>query len=239
LEDVLGVDLFVRERGNIHLTDAGEALITHAKSMMTLWAKARQEIAMPGGALDTLSIGGLSGLWDITLQDWLNDVYAENKTLVITADIYGSETLLKRVMEGTLDVAFLYDAPQGVNLTSQLLKPIRLRLVSAAPVTQLEDGWMDDFIQVDWGLNFAVSFAAEFPDLAGVRLVTGLGRIALEHLKRGSGYAYLAENTVADLVKKKELHYVPNAPVFERSAYALYHQENPKLELIQRLVKSL
>lgn len=58
LEDILGVELFVRERGNIHLTPSGEALITHAKSMLTLWSRAKQEIAMPKGIRDTLSIGG-------------------------------------------------------------------------------------------------------------------------------------------------------------------------------------
>lgn len=139
LEDNLGVDLFVRERGNIHLTPAGEALITHAKSMLTLWARAKQEIAVPSGVRETLAIGGLSGLWDITLQDWLYDLSIEHPKIALAADIYSTETLFNRVMDGTLDVAFLYDAPQGVNLISQQLKTIKLKLVSSDPIDALDD----------------------------------------------------------------------------------------------------
>lgn len=239
LEEVLGVDLFVRERGNIHLTPSGEALITHAKSMLTLWARAKQEIAVPSGVRETLAIGGLSGLWDITLQDWLYEVSKIHPKIALSADIYSAETLFNRVMDGTLDVAFLYDAPQGVNLVSQQLKTIKIRLVSSEPVEELPEDWIDDFIQVDWGLNFAVKFAAEFPQITSTKMMTGLGRIAHEHLKRTKGYAYLAENMVQESIDTGDLHYVPNTPVFRRKAYAIYHQESDKSELIHELVEPL
>ena len=239
LEDNLSVDLFVRERGNIHLTPAGEALITHAKSMLTLWARAKQEIAVPSGVRETLAIGGLSGLWDITLQDWLYDLSVQHPKIALAADIYGAETLFNRIMDGTLDVAFLYDAPQGVNLVSQQLKTIKLKLVSSEPVDKLDDYWISDFIQVDWGLNFAVQFAAEFPEITSTKMMTGLGRIAHEHLKRAKGYAYLAETMVQDSIDAGELFYVPDMPVFRRKAYAIYHQDNEKSDLIHELVEPL
>lgn len=142
-------------------------------------------------------------------------------------------------MDGTLDVAFLYDAPQGINLVSQKLKTIKLRLVSSEKVSELPEGWENDFIQVDWGLNFAVQFAAEYPEISSTKITTGLGRIAFEHLKRTNGYAYLAETSVNDSIADKELFYVPNTPIFHRQAYAIYHQENEKSELIHELVKPL
>ena len=239
LEDQLGVNLFIRERGKIRLSPSGNALITHAKSMMTLWTRAKQEIALPKGVRETLVVGGLSGLWDITLQNWLYDVSNSHSELAISADIFGAETLFTRVMDGTMDVAFLYDAPQGVNVGSQQIKTIKLRLVSSVPVDTLPDDWTKSFMQVNWGLNFAVQFAAEFPDFESSKMSTGLGRIAYEHIKRAKGYAYLAEPTVQESINKGELFYVPDTPVFKRRAYAIYHLESPKAALIQELTDFL
>jgi len=239
LEDQLGVELFVRERGNIRLSPSGDALITHAKSMMTLWARAKQEIAIPKGIRKTLVFGGLSGLWDITLQNWLYDISVLHPRLAISADIFGAETLFSRVMDGTIDVAFLYDAPQGVNVGSQQIKTIKLRMVSSEPVSQLPDNWADDFMHVDWGLNYAVQFAAEFPEVKSSKMTTGLGRIAHEHIKRAKGFAYLAEPAVQNSINKGELFYVPNTPVFKRKAYAIYHLESEKAALIQELTELL
>ena len=239
LEEVLGVDLFIRERGNIRLSPSGEALITHAKSMMTLWARAKQEISIPNGVRETLVFGGLSGLWDITLQNWLYQISVSHPKLAIAADIFGAETLFTRVMDGTIDVAFLYDAPQGVNIASKQLKTIELKMVSSRPVEHLEPGWEEDFIRVDWGMNYAVQFAAEFPNLNNSKMTTGLGRIAFEHIKKSTGFAYLAEPAVRDSVESGELYYVPNTPIFKRKAYAIYHQENEKSALIQELIEDI
>ncbi|MGK0375019.1 MAG: DNA-binding transcriptional LysR family regulator [Arenicella sp.] len=239
LEDQLGVDLFVRERGNIRLSPSGDALITHAKSMMTLWTRAKQEIAVPKGVRQTLVFGGLSGLWDITLQNWLYDISVLHPKLAISADIFGAETLFSRVMDGTIDVAFLYDAPQGVNVGSQQIKTIQLRMVSSQPVDQLPNNWADDFMHVDWGLNYAVQFAAEYPEVKSSKMTTGLGRIAHEHIKRAKGFAYLAEPAVQDSINKGELFYVPNTPIFKRKAYAIYHLESEKVALIQELTELL
>lgn len=239
LEDALGVELFIRERGNIRLSPAGDALITHAKSMMTLWARAKQEVAMPKGARETLVFGGLSGLWDITLQNWLYQISESHPKLAIVADIFSAETLFSRIMDGTIDIAFLYDAPQGANVASHQLKTIRLRLVSSHPVEHLDDSWIDDFIQVNWGLNYAVQFAAEFPEIKASKMSTGLGRIAQEQLKRSSGYAYLAEPAVQNSIDNGELFYVPDTPIFKRKAYAIFHDGNEKFELIQELIEDL
>ena len=239
LEEVLGVELFIRERGNIHLSPSGEALITHAKSMMTLWTRAKQELAAPQGISQALAIGGLSGLWDITLQSWLYGVSQSHPDVALSADIFSAEALVAGVINGTIDMAFLYDAPQGINIASYPLQTIKLRLVSTQQYACLPDDWAAHFIQVDWGMNFAVQFAAHFPQISRSRLVTGLGRIAFEHLKQGDGFAYLAEPMVQSSIDNGELFYVANTPIFERKAYAIYHQENDKAGLIQQLLKKL
>lgn len=240
LEDQLRVELFIRERGNIRLSPSGEALLTHAKSMMTLWARAKQEIAVPKGVRETLIFGGLSGLWDITLQNWLFKLSQSHPTLAVSADIFGAQTLVSRVMNGTIDLAFLYEAPQGINIGSQQLKTIKLRMVSGQQVEKLPDDWAESFMHVDWGLNYSVQFASEFPEIRSSKMTTGLGRIAHEHIKRAkTGYAYLAEPAVQESIDNGELFFVPNTPAFKRKAYAIYHLESEKLDLIQELTELL
>ena len=239
LEDDLGTELFIRERSNIHLSKNGEALVSHAKSILTLWGRARQEIAIPDGIQDTLMIGGLPGLWDITLQNWLSSISSDLADFAITADVYTAKALFERVMNGSLDVGFLYDAPMGLNLISQPLKTIELRLVCSEPVASVAVAMGTGFIKVDWGAGFAVEFAAMFPEMTSAKLTTTLGRIASEYLKQNRGCAYLAEPAIKNAVEESTLFNVPNAPVFKRQAYAIYHQENVRAELIQGLISSL
>lgn len=239
LEEAVGAELFVRDRGNIRLTPAGQSMITHAKSMMTLWSRAKQEIASPDDPRQTIVFGGLSGLWDITLQNWLFAISKSHPKLALSADIFSAEALVTLVLDGTIDIAFLYDAPQSVSIQTKQLRPIKLRLVSSHPVTHLEDNWAEYFIKVDWGMSFAVQFAAEFPNVRASKLVTGLGRIAQEHLKLSKGYAYLAEPAVNHAIKEGQLFYVPDAPVFKRTAHAIFLQESDKVDLIQELIEPL
>ena len=114
LEEDLGVDLFIREPGNIHLTASGEALLTHAKSIMSLWTRAKQEISVPAYTQATLVLGGLSGLWDITLQDWLSEISESFPDLAFSADIYDAQTMYSKILDGTVDLAVMYDAPHGL-----------------------------------------------------------------------------------------------------------------------------
>jgi len=239
LEENLATELFVRERSNIHLTPSGEALVAHAKSILTLWGRARQHVAMPEDIVHTLNIGGLSGLWDSSLQNWLADVSKMDLPLAITADTYSASTMIDRIMNGTMDLAFMYDPPQGLNLISQPLKTIQLRLVSSASKETLKSALGKGFINVNWGVNFGVQFATQFPNLGVSHLNTGLGRIAFNYLKRHRGSAYLAEPFVEPFVQAGELFYVNDAPIFERKAYSIYHQENAKVNLIQSIISEL
>ena len=65
-------------------------------------------------------------------------------------------------------------------------------MVSSESLEQLLNDWSEDFLHVNWGLNYTVQFAAEFPKIQSVKMATDLGRIAHEHLKHTRGYAYLA-----------------------------------------------
>jgi len=231
LEEQLGVTLFIRQRRNIHLSNSGEALIPHAKSIVTMWDRFSNEIGKRDDIQNVLAIGGLPGLWDTTLQEWLSMVSNKHTELTVSADSFSQTSLVQRVMDGSMDIAFLYDATNGLNLISQPLKTVTLRLVSSSPTADAIDAFARGYVKVHWGLNFAVEFAANFPETPPAKLVTGLGQIASTYLQENDGSAYLPESEVSMAVKSGDLYFVPNAPI--------YNQENGQANLIQSLIKSL
>ena len=106
LEDQIGMPLFVRQRNNIQLTDAGNRLIRYAENIVTNWTRARQEIGIAEQDHIPLVVGASSSLWDSILQNWLIQLYESYPKLSFHAEVHASEILLRRVLERSMDMAF-------------------------------------------------------------------------------------------------------------------------------------
>ncbi|MCH2189338.1 MAG: LysR family transcriptional regulator [Gammaproteobacteria bacterium] len=236
LEDTLGAKLLVRERSNIHLSSDGEILLEYADSIVRNWEKATQVLKMSEGLNLQLSVAGLPGIWDMILQPWLTHVMAERDDVAFSAEVLSEDSLLTRLTNRTLDLAFVYDAPRGKFLNSRVFAELPLVLVSSERDQSLEDALSENYAFVDWGANFAVQHAKHFPDASFARLQTTQGRVAYEQIKARGGAAYLAKPMVKKAIKKKQLYKVIGAPVFNRAAYAVYHQKTDKTELIKSLL---
>jgi DNA-binding transcriptional LysR family regulator len=239
LEEALGKKLFVRQRNNIQLTPAGEQLLAYAETITTAWSSARQTIGASEKDSVSLMIGGLPGLWDLTLQDWLHHIYDTNEKLLIHAEIHGTDLLHRRILNGTLDLAFVYDAPMNDLLEVVSIADFPLRMVSSAKGISAGKATARNYIMVDWGTSFLNGHAQYFPDIPVPELHTDLGRIAFEFIMHRGGSAYLASPMFDQYVQQGKLHLVDDAPAFERSAYAIYQKENSKKALIAQLLGSL
>ena len=238
LENVLGKKLFVRQRNNIQLTPEGEQLLSYAETIITTWSRARQTIGISEKNSVSLVIGGMPGLWDITLQDWLHQIYADNDKLVIHAELHGTDVLHRRVLNGTMDLAFVYDAPANDQLAVKVVSDIPLRLVSSYSDKSAKEATKENYIMVDWGTSFLNGHAQFFSDIPVPMLHTHLGRIAFDFILERGGSAYLAEPMFDEHVKQGNLHIVKDAPAFQRTAYAIYRSDNEKQEFIKRLIET-
>lgn len=236
LEESMGTELFVRERSNIHLSPSGEALLFHANSIVNMWNRARQEVSLPEGMQTSLNVGGLPGLWDIALQDWLNAVLAAHSEMAITAEIYSAELLVEKVINRSLDVAFMYEAPQSHHVESQVFDTIQLRLVASKPNLTSSEALQNGYVYVDWGSYFGVQHAAEFPQSPVAKLYTSSARIAFENIKANGGAAYLAIPMVNKAVAGGDLFYVKDAPEFQRAAHAVFHKNSQKTDFVRGLL---
>lgn len=236
LEDVLGKQLLIRERSNIHLSADGELLLKYADSIVRNWERANQALKMPEGVRLQLSVAGLPGIWDMILQSWLTSVMAEREDVAFSAEVLSEESLLARLSNRTLDLAFVYDAPRNKFLNSRVFAELPLVLVSSESGKSVESAMKESYAFVDWGANFAVQHAKHFPDAGFARLQTTQGRVAYEQIKARGGAAYLAKPMVEKAIANNELYAVSDAPSFNRAAYAVYHQKTDKTDLINSLL---
>jgi DNA-binding transcriptional LysR family regulator len=234
LEDIVGVPLFSRTRNDIQPTPAGQKLVRHAERILNSWNRARQDIALTEDARVSLAVAGVPSLWDIALQDWLHWVHRELTHIGVTAEAQSQELSLRQLMDGTLDLAFLFESPQMAQLLVSEVFRVPLVMVSTRPNLEPQEAISEDYVLVDWGTSFGIAHARHFPEMPPPAVRIGLGRIARSFLLECGGTAYLAKPMIDQELSENRLFLVQDAPEIDRLAYAVYPLASDKREVVER-----
>jgi len=219
LEDQVGRRLFVRNRAGARLTPAGERFQHHATTLVQVWERARQQVALPAGRANLVGVGGEFSLWSPLLVDWMLWMRQEHPDVAVRAEVDAPSRLLDRVQDGSLDVAVLYSPPNRPELVLELLVEEKLVLVTTAT-----DGTVrpEDYIFVDWGEPFTTSHATAFPELANAGVSISLGPLALSYMLAVGGAGYFRSAVVHPYIESQQVRRVERAPEFSYSIYAVY-----------------
>lgn len=220
LEELLGRTLFVRNRAGASLTSAGEQFVRHAMTMVQVWERARQQMAVPPGRRALVTVGCEISLWDPLMLDWLLGMRESAPDLALRTEVGVAEDLLERVANGTLDIVIAYAPRQRPGLRIELLIEEKLVLVTTTPGSQAPQA--ADYVYVDWGSEFAAQHSLAFPELSSVGVSSSLGPLGLGYLLAVGGAGYFRQNVVRSHIKEGRLHRVPRAPEFLYPAYAVY-----------------
>lgn len=235
LEQNLGVTLFDRQRRDIRPTPEGRRLLRHAESMLALWRKARQDVALAEQAQTQLAVGGVVSLWDVRLQEWAHHLHYALPDLALILEAYGHDRVMRHMIDGALDMVFVYEPPQLEEFMIRQIADISLVMVSSIP-NQTAEQALRDYIMVDWGQMHALQHARYFPDAPAPAQRISQGTIALNFMLACGGAAYLAKQTVAPLLERGRIHRVVDAPVIPRSAFAVYPRRSARLALINQVI---
>jgi len=238
LEQRLNRVLFTRKRSGIVLTDAGIRFQRHAQSCVQSWERAQQEVALPAGIDNLFSLGLQINLWDrlaLNWSDWM-DRQAPQAATRIVCDY--SEKLVSQVREGSLDVALVYSARQGGGLMIEDFDEQELILVSTEP-RALNVDWTPGFIFIDWSDDFVSEYRAAFADSPQPRFSVSSSIIALEHILKYGGSAYLAGDDISAYLDSGKLHRVDKAPAFLRKSHLVYLRDSPLREIIDTAISGL
>jgi LysR family transcriptional regulator, flagellar master operon regulator len=237
LEEAVGADLFTRTRNDIQLTPAGSRLLKYAESILNTWNRARQEASLGEANTLSLAIGGMASLWDVLLQSWIQTLPQHFPSLVLQAEAHGRDALVRKLRDGVLDVAFMFEPPQVADLHAREVATIRLMMVSSSPDLGAREAIGDGYVMVDWGTSFAIAHARHFPDMPPPRLRVGLGRMALAFVLERGGATYLAERMVMEHLASGRLHRVADAPVIDHQVYAVWTAGGDRKLLLEQALR--
>lgn len=240
LEESLGVKLLTRDRNNIQLTSAGTRFLPHAAKIVNTWAIARQETALQEENQVLLSIGAAHSLWDAGLQHKINNYYMSEALIALNLESQSHEQLFRFLMEGSLDVCFMFEQPQLIDLQTSCVGQLELVLASTHKQhTSLELVQRHDYVYVDWGTEFTSMHAKAYSNTTLPSLRVGLARLGLNFVKEHGGSAYLAKSTILSELERGELYLVQDAPSFTRDYYVAYKNTTQKIEQINALLNQI
>jgi len=238
LEDRLNRELFIRNRKGATLTSPGHHFHRHALTAVQAWERARQEIALPDDLTAIFSLGLQLNHWDPIAPDWMQAMQATDPNVAtrIVADY--SESLMRQIREGLLDLAVLYAPQQRPRLRIETLVEEDLILVSTDP-RHLQVGRVPGYVFVDWGDDFRTQHSLAFPEASVPKLSVGLGDVGLNHILAHGGSGYFLARNVEPLITDGRLYRVDDAPVFQRPLYIAYLTEAANPELLLRAIEHL
>lgn len=235
LEDQLGRRLFVRNKAGARLTPAGQQFVRYATGLIQMWERARQQVALPPGRADVMSIGAELSLWSPLLSDWLIWMHRESPEIALRAEVDTPRRLLDRVQDGSLDLALLYSPEQRPELVIELLIDEKLVMVTTSTDGQLNP---DNYVYVDWGPTFGANHQVAFPELVSPAVFVTLGPLALAYLLAVGGTGYFRMSAVQEHLRTGRLHKVAQAPEFSHSVYIVYSTRGEN-QLVDRMRNGL
>jgi DNA-binding transcriptional LysR family regulator len=233
LEAKLGVRLFTRVRNNIQLTPAGQRLLPYAETILTIWARANQEILIEEDFRKSFTVSGTPSLWDTLLSQWLHKVHKELPLLALNIESHSPAILRRKLLDGSVDLAFMFDPPQLEEFHLREIATLKLIMVSTVSDSKVHDAMSKGYIFVDWGTSFSIAHAKFFPEAPAPEARISIGRLALDYMLTCGGAAYFAESMVKEHLDRNTLHRISDAPTIDRIAYAAYpinSHRNPEIE---------
>lgn len=232
LENQLGVSLFTRHRNNIQLTSPGEQLLPYAESLVNTWQQARSIVTKNSQKNDILSIGAVSLIWEIKLNNWLENIYLQNKKLQIEARIAPRNQLVQQLHERKLDLLIATQPPKMDKLTCQLLGIIPLKLFSN---DNKSNGKQRSYISLDWGADFIQREEDIYAQKSSISLITSSANMARQMLKNTESCAFLPADWQ---IESSDLKLVPKSPTIQQSVYAIWLQNSDQKSLIAKILNN-
>lgn len=236
LEEEIGVKLFTRDRNNIRPTSAGMKLIQHAENILSTWNQIKIDISVGEENKIPLSIGSVSSLWDIYLNQWLVKFTESNDNIVLNCQVLNSDAIYQKISNHTLDIGFTYSAPQDDFVTILKTLPIEFIMVSSENNLNAKQAVAKNYLYVDWGTSFSEAHNKYFVGIPTPLMRIDVGRVAKSFIRRKGGTAYLPERMVKRDIENGRLYTVDDAPKIKRNAYIIYNKLNERCDSLAKII---
>lgn len=220
LEEQLDRPIFTRNKAGARLTPAGKQFFRFATTLVQVWDRARQSVALPPGRETVVTIGVELSLWSPLLHHWLLWMRRECPEVAVSTHIESADRLMGQVQDGALDVAVLYAAPRRPGVIAELLFEEKLVHVRTTPIDRALEP--QDHVHIDWGEDFSASYQAAFPEAPNPVVSISYGPLGIDYLLAAGGSGYFRMGVVRTYLEQGRMALVPNSPEFSYSAYAVH-----------------
>ncbi|MGB0126080.1 MAG: LysR family transcriptional regulator [Rhodocyclaceae bacterium] len=238
LETLLGARLFVRNRVGAVLTPAGRRFMRHAKTLMLTVEQAKHDVGLPSRFSASITLGSRIALWDGFLPRWAGQMRERAPDVSIRNEVGFEDDLMRRVVEGTMDLALMYAPRHGTAIHVERLFDETLVLLSTDPDYGQPD---DGYVYIDWGPSFYAQHLAWYPDLERPAQLANIGWVALQVILANGGACFVPERVATPYLESGRLHRAANSPRFRLPAYVVYtlETESTVLELGLEVLRGL
>ncbi|MSU92242.1 LysR family transcriptional regulator [Rhodobacteraceae bacterium 2CG4] len=223
LEESLGRPLFTRSKAGAEPTAAGREFERYALSLLRIWEEARQQVAIPEGFNESLSIGAQYSLWPRLGFRWIDRLRDARPALNIRAELGMPDRITRFLIEGAVQAGLLYTPQLRPGLRAEKLLDEELILVAAWPEPTLDLAGRYAFI--DWGPEFVQAHALHLPALTNPGLTLSLGALGADYILRRGLAAYLPAQYAKRHLDAGELYLVPGAPTFPYPVWAVWRAD--------------
>ncbi|MDH5516456.1 MAG: LysR family transcriptional regulator [Gammaproteobacteria bacterium] len=235
LENDLGVSLFIRNRSGAKLTAAGKRLVHHAQSILLTLDQARHDVGLPSRYRASITIGARIALWEVFLPRWVGEMRRSSPDISIRSEIGFEEDLMRRMIEGTMDVALMYTPQHSPGLRIEQLFDETLVLLTTDP----DKAWPDqDYIYVDWGPAFHAQHSSHYPELERPAQTVNIGWLGVQIILSNGGSCFVPLRMAEPLLESGRLFQLPQSPQFNIPVYMVY-ADNSESVVIKQVTNSL
>lgn len=215
LEELLGCQLFVRNRSGARLTDNGIRFTAYAQQMVQTWHAAKRDLPLPEGTVNLITIGGEISLWNPLLLQWFNCVRAELPSIAIRVEVAEADTLHKKLEGGVMDAALVHRPDYWSGMQVEELLEEKLIMVQSTSKP-------GPYIYIDWGDYFKQQHDSALVEFAKPGLSINLGPLALNHILEYGGSGYFRSRVVQSYIENGKLAVVEASPEFSYPIYLMY-----------------
>ncbi len=238
LEEAVGHPLLTRSHNGCETTAAGARFYDYANGMQRLWQKSQQSVALEPVLRSVLSIGVQVSLWEQLVLDWIAWLRGAMPDVALRVESDYSPSQMRQLSDGLLDIGIMYQPRSRPGLVVEKLLEEHLVLVATRP-RELQTGWVEDYVYVDWGDVFLSEHAEAFPDMKAAAVSVGLGALGLQYILKHGGSGYFPARIAQPLVEEGRLFYLPDAPVLRRPAYVVHRTDPVDRDILETALDGL
>jgi LysR family transcriptional regulator, flagellar master operon regulator len=234
LEEYYSTPLFIREKNNLMLTPAGEALLPFAHLIIEQLAQSKIVVNMASEQKSSFNIAATPNVWDAFLSRRVHDINHLFDSVVVGTEISVREVIQRKLDDKSLNIAFLTDPIKESDFNNALIGYFDIALVGTEPRFNDE---VDNYIYMDWGITFAKEHANTHKVFPSHRTSTAV--IALEIILSSGGFAYLPTESIDNYITEGRLYKVESSLQIKRPVYLVYRKGCFVEERIKTLINFL